>query len=281
MANLTATQKKKRNGFVALLIGIIVVLAAIVLVVYSSVMSKSAFLENQDFATALSQVFGKSARSVSQEDLATVKYLELYHDTESDICAIAIGDDEFIAKYNEAVADENNTDTSYYNSAKTATFEADDELALADLKYFTGAQVININAVNIPDASVFANFTELRKGIFTSCGITDVSAFSSLDLTKIEELNFTGNNIQDWTALEAIADKVVVSTSYTLEMAEDGNYTFVPLELTLADQMAQDAESEGVTEGEEEAAEETTDEAEDEETEEPVAEEATEATDAE
>ena len=154
-------------------------------------------------------------------------------------------------------------------------------MALADLKYFTGAQVININAVNIPDASVFANFTELREGILTSCGITDVSAFSSLDLTKIEELNFTGNNIQDWTALEAIADKVVVSTSYTLEMAEDGNYTFVPLELTLADQMAQDAESEGVTEGEEEAAEETTDEAEDEETEEPVAEEATEATDAE
>ncbi len=280
MANLTATQKRKRNGFVALLIGIVVVLAAIVLVVYSGIMSKSAFLENQDFATALSQVFGKSARSVSQEDLATVKYLELYHDSESDMCAIAVGDDEFIAKYNEALADENNTDTSYYNSAKTATFEAEDEMTLADLKYFTGAHVMNINAVNIPDASVFANFTELRKGIFTNCGITDVSAFASLDLTKIEELNFTGNNIQDWTALEAIADKVVVSSSYTVEMSEDGNYTLVPLELTLADQMEQDAESDQATEGEE-AAEETTDEVADEDTEEPVAEEATEATDAE
>ena len=284
MANLTATQKKKRNSFVALLVGIVVVLAAIVFVVYSGVMAKSAFIDNQDFATALSEVFGKSARSVSEEDLANVKYFELYHDSESDMCAIAIGGDDFVAKYNEATADEENTDTSYYDLAKTATFEADDDMTFDEIKYFTGAEILNVNSVEIKDASVLANFKNLRKAYLTSCGLTDVSAFASLDLTKIEELNLSGNNITDWTALEAIADKVIVSSSYSVEMGDDGNYTLVPMEVTLADQMAQEAEAE--TEATEETAEETVEgetveEATEEATEEVVEEAAEETTDAE
>ena len=252
MANLTATQKKKRNTFVALLISILVVLAAIVYVVYAGIMAKSAFLENQDFATALSEVFGKSARSVSEEDLAGVKYLELYHDTENDMCGLAIGDDEFLAKYNDAMASEDaeNADTSYYDLAKSATFEADDNMVLADLKYFTGAEVLNLNMVTIDDASVLGEFKNLKRGTFASCGITDVSAFASLDLSKIEELNFSGNTISDWTALESIADKVIVNSSYSVEMGDDGNYTLVPVEITLADQLAEEAEEE-TAEGEE------------------------------
>lgn len=264
MANLSATQKKKRNSFVALLIGILVVLAAIVYVVYAGVMSKSAFLENQDFATALSEVFGKSARSVSEEDLAGVKYLELYHDTESDICGLAIGDEEFIAKYNEAMASEDaeNADTSYYDLAKSATFEADDDMVFADLKYFTGVEALNLNMVTIEDASVIGQFKNLKRGSFASCGITDVSAFASLNLDAIEELNFSGNTISDWTALEAIADKVIVNSSYSVEMDEDGNYTLVPVEITLADQLAEEeaenaegeeAEAENSEEGDAEA----------------------------
>ncbi len=251
MARLTATQKKKRNSFVALLIGILVVLAAIVYVVYAGVMSKSAFLENQDFATALSEVFGKSARSVSAQDLAGVKYLEIYHDTENDMCGLAIGDDEFLDKYNEAMASEDaeNADTSYYDLAKSSTFDADDNMVLADLKYFTGAEVLNLNMVTIADSSVLGEFKNLKRGTFASCGITDVSAFASLDLTKIEELNFSGNTISDWTALESIADKVIVNSSYSVEMGDDGNYTLVPVEITLADQLAE-AEAENA-EGEE------------------------------
>ena len=255
MANLTATQKKKRNEFVALLIGILVVLAAIVLVVYSGIMAKSAFLDNQEFAAALSQVFDKSARSVSQEDLANVKYFELYHDSESDMCAIAVGDDAFMEKYDAAMEIEDNTDTSYYDLAKTATFKADDDMIFEDLKYFTGAQVLNINAVSIEDASVFANFKNLKRGIFAGCGITDVSAFGELDLTKIEQLNFADNNITDWTALESIADKVIVTSSYSIEMGEDGNYSVVPVEVTLAEQMKQEVEDKN----EEEKTEETSD----------------------
>ena len=280
MANLSTTQKKKRNAFVALLAGIVVVLAAIVLVVYSGVMAKSAFLENQDFATALSQVFGKSARSVSAEDLANVKYFELYHDSEADMCAIAIGGDDFMAKYDEANAIEDNTDTSYYDLAKTATFEADDDFTFADLKYFTGAKVLNINNVAIEDQTVFGSFTELKKGYFTSCALTDVSAFASLDLTKIEELNFAGNEITDWSALESIADKVIVNSSYSVEMGEDGNYNLVPVEVTLAEQMKQAEEAENAENAEEateEAAEEATEEVTEEATEE-VTEEVTEET---
>lgn len=285
MANLTASQKKKRNTFVALLIGIIVVLGLIAYVLYSNAMSKSAFLENQDFATALSEVYGERARSVSAEDLQKAKYVEIAHDTEADTCSVAIGFDDFMEKYNDVLAKsdagEEVTDTSYVELIKSAVFEADDELVLGDIKYFTGAEVVSLNGVNIGDNAILGQFKNLKRGYFSSCGITDVSAFASLDLTKIEELNFTGNTIEDWTALESIADKVIVSSSYGVEMGEDGNYTLVPMEVTLADQMAEaEAEAEGEAEGEtaeevtEEVAEETAEEVTEETTEEAPVEEA-------
>ncbi len=278
MANLTASQKKKRNTFVALLIGIILVLGLIAYVLYSNAMSKSAYLENQDFVAALSEVYGERARSVSAEDLQKAKYVEIAHDTEADTCSVAIGFDDFMEKYNDVLAKsdagEEITDTSYVELIKSAVFEADDELVLGDIKYFTGAEVVSLNGVNIGDNAILGQFKNLKRGYFSSCGITDVSAFASLDLTKIEELNFTGNTIEDWTALESIADKVIVSSSYGVEMGEDGNYTLVPMEVTLADQMAEaEAEAEGEAEGE--TAEEVTEEAPVEEATEEVTEEAT------
>ncbi|MBR2021657.1 MAG: hypothetical protein IJ939_04395, partial [Clostridia bacterium] len=97
MANLTGTQKKKRNQFIALLVAIVVVLAAIFYVVYSAYMAKSAFLENDDFATALSEAYGKAARSVSKEDLSAVKYLEVFNDGQ--MGAVGFGDSEFAKDY--------------------------------------------------------------------------------------------------------------------------------------------------------------------------------------
>ena len=56
MANLTGTQKKKRNQFIALLIAIVVVIAAIFYVAYSAFMAKSAFLASEEYAQLVATI---------------------------------------------------------------------------------------------------------------------------------------------------------------------------------------------------------------------------------
>jgi len=263
MANLTASQKKKRNDFVALLIGIIVVLAAIVLVTYAGIMAKSAYLVNGDLATALGEIHGEAVRSVSKEDLAAAKYVEVYYDAEYKQAAIAIGYDDFLAKYYEAENSDATLDEAAQALLKSAVFEADDDSVFDDLKYFTGAEVINLINVKVTDPAMFSSFTSLKRGAFTSCGITDVSAFASLDLTKIEELNFSGNTIEDWTALESISDKVIVESYQTLELTEEGTieldengqFATTTVETTLTEHLAEKAAEEEGTDNAEEGTE--------------------------
>jgi len=273
MAHLTNTQKKSRNSFIALLIGIILVIAAIGYVLFGGITSKSAYLENQDFAKALATAMHKTARGVSKDDLAAVKYLEVSYDATNKQYSVALGDDEFVSKYedfralsdaasaaadstaDEAASEESADETTaaptqeeitaaqeeVQKLAKTATFDGDDKSVFTDLQYFTGVDTISLSSVTVPDASIFAGFTNLRKGYFYSAGITDVSAFGNLDLDKIEELDFTGNTIEDWSALESIGDKVTVTNSYTIGTDDQGNQTLVPFVQNLTQYLEEQA----------------------------------------
>ena len=292
MANFTSSQKKKRTGFVVLLIAILVVAAAIFYVVFSGEMAKSTLLENQDFATALGDALGKYPRSITEEDLAEVKYVEIYNDGTN--CGVYLGYDDFVAQYDKYMAQVDAaeeaekageeeipevTEKHPVELAKAGVFEVDAEtLSLNDVKYFTGAQIVNFTGFDI-DSSVISSFKNLKEGYFSANGLTDVSAFSELDLTKIEELSFMSNNITDWSPLESISDKVEI-ISYGLQMTEDGQYTVVPQTMTLTEKLEADAKAaeEAAKAEEEKAAEETTEEATETETE---TEAETEVTDAE
>ncbi|MBQ7400324.1 MAG: hypothetical protein IJW06_07695 [Clostridia bacterium] len=258
MANLTGTQKKKRNQFIALIVAIVVVLAAIFYVVYSSFMAKSAFLANEDFATALATAFDKSARSISKEDLASAKYLEIINSGE--VCGVAIGDGDFAVKYDKYVkeldaaekaeeAGEENVpqvvplDTS---SLKYAEFEIDSKetFKFDDLKYFTGIENVAFSDVtfNVNDF----NGANIKRANFSGCGLKneDLAAIAKkLNLEKVEELVFMGNAIDDWSPVESISDKVILQ-SYGIQMTEDGQYTIVPSEETLTEYLKAQAEAE-------------------------------------
>ncbi len=269
MAHLTATQKKNRNKFIALLVAIVVVAAAIVYVVYSDYMSESDYIKNQDFATALSEVYGKSARSVKADDLAKAKLVSVSSTGEGDEFYVMTGDKDAVAEYEnwyKQSNDENAEITADVSKfSKMATFETE-KITSDDLKYFTGAEVVELGGVEIKDPEFFANFKNLKYGTFSSCSIIDVSSFASLDLSKIESLNFSGNDISDWSALESIAEKVIVSSSYSIDMDDDGNYTLVPVKVTLAEQMEQekqDAEDKANAENDGEESEEQTPEVDD------------------
>lgn len=285
MANLTGTQKKKRNQFVALLVAIVVVLAAIFYVAYSAFMAQSAFLENQDFAAALAMAFDKSARSVSEEDLGEVKYVEIYNDGEN--ASVYLGYEDFVEQYNKYTAEvkaaqeaeEAGEDVPEITAehpvslAKYGFFEGSDELAINDVKYFTGAEILSLSNFSIDNASL-GQFKNLKKAYFTYCGIDNngVKALAEgINLEAVEELVFMGNSVDDWSPLQSISDKVKIQ-NYGFQMTEDGQYTVVPTEQTLTEYLEAQAKAEAEAEAAE--SEEETAEAEGEE----VAEELTEET---
>lgn len=287
MANLTASQKKSRNKFIALIIGIIIVAAACAYVIYGGVTAKSNLLENQNFAKALSKVTGKTPLAISENDLAAVKYLEMSYDSTNKQYSLAVGYDDFMAEYtkqleaknasdtasDETAADEN-TDANADNTAadaaadntadaandtssdkanddsvdlstlvKSAVFKGTEDDVFADLKYFTGVETISVHGVKFPVDFDFGVYKNLTRGYFGNAGITTVETFANLNLENIESLDFSGNTIEDWSALESISDKVTVFSGYTVETGDDGNYQYVPYTQTLTDYLKEQADN--------------------------------------
>ncbi len=265
MAHLTASQKKSRNKFIALIIAMVVVAAATVYVIYSGLTTTSPIMANQDFADALSEAFGKTEASITEEDMAQVKYLELSYNPDYKQYQLALGYDDFVAafdEYNEKVENlaegETAPEANFTDLAKMVAFEGDEKSDLSDVKFFTGVDTISLSSIPVTN-EYLASLTNLRNGYFYSCGITDVSGFANLDLAKIENLDFTGNNISDWTALNGIGDKVIVANYYTVEADEEGNQTLVPVTQTLTqfneEQAKAEEEATETTEGTEETTE--------------------------
>ena len=121
MANLTASQKKSRNKFIALIIGIIIVAAACAYVIYGGVTAKSNLLENQNFAKALSEVTGKTPLAISENDLAAVKYLEMSYDSTNKQYSLAVGYDDFMAEYTKQLEAKNELiPVSFYIDKETS-----------------------------------------------------------------------------------------------------------------------------------------------------------------
>ena len=258
MAHLTGTQKKSRNKFIALLVAILLVAAAIFYVIYSAFMAKSAYLENQDFATALATAFDKDARKVSQNDLASVKFLEIVN--YGDAAAVTLGDKAFVDAYDKYMAEvdaaqkaeeageENIPEVSNLNtsSLRFGEFEVkDDALNLNDIKYFTGVENIALSGVEF-DVNGLESLKNLRKANFSGCGLTNDALkilSSKLDLANVEELIFMGNSIDDWSPLESISDKVILQ-SYGYTLTEDGQLQMVPNEQTLTEYFEEKAATE-------------------------------------
>ena len=90
----------------------------------------------------------------------------------------------------------------------------------------------------------------------SACGLTEVNGLAGLNAEAVYQVNLSGNDINDWSALNYIEDKVIVSSTYSIEMTEDGSYTLVPMEQTLADLNKSEVEEE-ITENTEETTENT------------------------
>ena len=89
--------------------------------------------------------------------------------------------------------------------------------------------------------------TGFETASFMSCGLTEVAGFAGIDTEKLVKLTLTGNTIEDWSPLDAVADKVIVSSGYMLTPSEDGTVDFNNMtytETTLTEHYAEKAQEE-------------------------------------
>ncbi len=252
MAQLSGTQKKQQKTFVVLLVAIVVVLAAIAYIAYGELTAHSSLFEDQKFAEAIAKDLGKAPAFLKESDLAAVKYLGVSYDG-SETVTVATGDDKFVDTYNEYVTkSEAGEDVSSYDFTKlvkttTYPFKSEEAPVIDDLKLFTGVRNIDIAGIHVTDSSVFAGMTGFETASFMSCGLTEVAGFAGIDTEKLVKLTLTGNNIEDWSPLDAVADKVIVSSGYTFTPSEDGTVDFNNMtytETTLTEHYAKKAQEE-------------------------------------
>ena len=250
MAQLSGTQKKQQKTFVVLLVAIVVVLAAIAYIAYGELTAHSSLFEDQKFAEAIAKDLGKAPAFLKESDLAAVKYLGVSYDG-SETVTVATGDDKFVDTYNEYVTkSEAGEDVSSYDFTKlvkttTYTFKSEEAPVIDDLKLFTGVRNIDIAGIHVTDSSVFAGMTGFETASFMSCGLTEVAGFAGIDTEKLVKLTLTGNDIEDWSPLDAVADKVIVSSGYMLTPNEDGTVDFNNMtytETTLTEHYAEQAQ---------------------------------------
>lgn len=229
MAHLNGTQKKQKNAFVAMLIAIVIVVAAIAYVLYGGLTAKSALLENQDFATALAAIFDKAPAFINEEDFTDIKYVGVQYSSEEELAMVVTGGADYVTLYNDysakVEAGEDVSSFDWGNNVKAAYFELDKEnTKLDDLKFFTDAEIIEAYGVTFTDSSVFAGMTNLTTATLNSCGLTEVAGFAGLDAEKVESINLAGNDVTDWSPLDYIKDKVVVASYQTIMPNEDGTF---------------------------------------------------------
>ncbi len=240
MAKVNSVQKKQKTSFIIMIVAIVLVALAICFVLFDKYSSTSSLLENQNFASALSSAIGKAPAFIKEEDLAKPEYVAIAYDSSAKTYTIGLGYEGFIDGYNDYMQKaENGEDTSSIDLSKfikSASYKGENEL-FDDIKYFTGAKIIEASSLSFTDSSVFAGLSKLTDLTVSYCGLTEVAGLADLGNHEgFESLNIAGNQIEDYSPLEYFKDKVIVNSYYTLAQNEDGTFdtsSIIPVQQTL------------------------------------------------
>ncbi len=164
---------------------------------------------NVNFFEAFANAIGVEPANVTQADVDNVHYIAVSAEENGtnsvlvgyidyiDLCFSDIDSSELMTKLNEVVM--------------ASAFEYDIEKdSLSDLAKFRNVEIFEIYDVKIEDVSFVKEYKNLAMGYFANNGITDVSCLEGYNPESLVEIDFTGNNIEDWTPLYPIQDKVIV-----------------------------------------------------------------------
>ena len=194
--------------------------------------------ENVSFFEAVAKCLEKDPVDVTQEDIMSIHYLAVGPEGDGTI-TVYVG----LVDYVDHALSHDATVESLVPFVKKAVVENPVGLA-ADLGRFSNIEIFEYYDVAIEDVSFVNNYHQLIMGYFDTNGITDVSPLADYNPETLHELDFTGNNIEDWTALEHIQDKVIVNYSLQNMTDEDGNEVQVPFITMLSEVLGKEEQQE-------------------------------------
>ncbi len=174
-------------------------------------------LGDDSLSKAIAVCFDKTPEQVTKDELLSVRYCA-FSSSDDGSYYIDLGFDSFIDIYytNAAFEDMN----SLLVSATVENIENADTSVLGLME-----NIICFEFYNVPmaDISFITNYRHLATGYFLNNGITDISCLADFRPQSLTELDFTDNEISDWSYVTDIADRIITDYSVQDLVDADGN----------------------------------------------------------
>ena len=165
--------------------------------------------ENNKLFHAFANAIGKKPQEVTQEDVYKVHYIAL-GPGENYEHSLFVGYVDYVDMCLTKQADDKDFSSKLSEKVMMSEFEYDENDSLSDLGQFKNVEMFELYDVQISDVSFMKNYNNLICGFFGNNGITDISVLEGYNPSSRAELDFTGNEISDWTPVEQIKDKIIV-----------------------------------------------------------------------
>lgn len=191
--------------------------------------------ENVKLLAGIANAMGKTTAEVTQEDIDSIGYIGISAEETGDY-TVYLGLSDFTEAYSQNLSPE-----EYEHLVKKSVMDFDAETdSFADLSKFKNVISFEYYGIPVTDVSFIKEYKNLKFGYFNNNGITDVSALEGYNPESLRELDFTGNEIADWSPLYPIKEKVYVHYGEITMYNEAGEPVSVPNVLTLAQKLEQD-----------------------------------------
>lgn len=165
---------------------------------------------NEKLFEAVANAMGIKPWDVTQEDLDKIHYIGLGPESE-DMYTVFVGYIDYVDLCFSEAAEDPGFMSMLNDVVMISEFNYNIETdTLSDLSKFRNIEMFEIYDVRIEDVSFVKDYNILVYGYFKNNGITDVSSLEGYNPESLIELDFTGNDIVDWTPLEHIKEKVLV-----------------------------------------------------------------------
>ena len=164
--------------------------------------------ENAGLFHAFANAIGKTPSEVTQQDVEKVHYVAVGPENDGSD-ALYIGYIDYVDLCLSEAATEETVIAQLNEIVMMSELKLENK-DLSDLGNFKNVEMFEIYNVEIQNVSFITNYETLIFGYFKSNGITDVSSLKDYNPESLVELDFTDNDVDDWSPLEHIKEKVLV-----------------------------------------------------------------------
>ena len=203
--------------------------------------------ENVKLLAAIANAMGKPTAEVTKEDIEEIGYIGISAEETGDY-TIYLGMNDYMNAYNEGQSSEY---IGQFLKKSVMEYDAEND-SFNDLAKFVNVISFEYYGIPIEDISFIKEYKNLQFAYFKDNGITDVSSLADYNPESLYEIDLTDNDIEDWSPLYHIKEKVIVN--YQTPMLYDADGNLVPttaIVLTLEDKLNQETEKQQAEETEE------------------------------